>query len=465
MKKKLLFILSSAVMLCSAVSVSAENSVFRETSGQYYQLGKYNGEPIIWRNIVSEDDPNGVLMVSDDILCEKCFDVGNEFEIPVSSYYEMFGSDDWSISCIRDWLNSTADSGQVKWTKYAPTEQRVKGIPGYTKTPGEAYDQEKGFLHSDNFSESERSVIKSVTQWQEVVNSEQESENGNTIPFIPIYQYERGHDGNYVEGQITIDDCADAYSKSAMYRLTDTIFFLDMQQLHNMYIALGESVEAVAAGNEEEFSVETRTWTRNSGDDWRVMRIKPDVSQNTIYFGGGAHANSKGGVRPAFYLNEDTAVIVSGSGTKDDPYVLDGTASTGTEVFCNGEQVNFDVEPITENDRTLVGMRAIFESLDADVTWEQDTLTAVAVKDDTTIKLQANNNVMLKNDEEITLDVPAQIVNDRTMIPLRAVAEALDAKVDWVGELRRVVIDQDPEPIPVSDWNPIWYQNATQWYK
>ena len=69
---------------------------------------------------------------------------------------------------------------------------------------------------------------------------------------------------------------------------------------------------------------------------------------------------------------------------------------------------------------------------------------------------------MLKNDEEITLDVPAQVVNDRTMIPLRAVAEALDAKVDWVGELRRVVIDQDPEPIPVSDWNPTWYQNATK---
>ena len=464
MKKKLLLLLSSAVMICTSVSVSAENNVFRETSGQYYQLGKYNGEPIIWRNIVCEDDPNGVLMVSDDILCEKCFDVGNEFEIPVSSFYEMFGSDDWSISCIRDWLNSTADSGQVQWTKYAPTEQRVKGVPGYTPETGEAYDQEKGFLHSDNFSESERSVIKSVTQWQEVVNSEQESENGNTIPFKPIYQYERGQNGNYIEGRITIDDCADAYSKAAMYRLTDTIFFLDMLQLHNMYVAFGGSVEAVAADNEEAYGV--ATWTRNSGDNWRVVQFKPDLKRNDVRISaGGADANSKGCVRPAFYLNEDTAMIVSGSGTKDDPYVLNGTASTGTEVFCNGEQINFDVEPITENDRTLVGMRAIFESLDADVTWEQDTLTAVAVKDGTTIKLQANNNVMLKNDEEITLDVPAQVVNDRTMIPLRAVAEALDAKVDWIGELRRVVIDQDPEPIPVSDWNPTWYQNATQWYK
>ncbi|MFQ7292455.1 MAG: copper amine oxidase N-terminal domain-containing protein [Monoglobales bacterium] len=463
MKKKLLLLLSSAVMICTSVSVSAENNVFRETSGQYYQLGKYNGEPIIWRNIVCEDDPNGVLMVSDDILCEKCFDVGNEFEIPVSSFYEMFGSDDWSISCIRDWLNSTADSGQVQWTKYAPTEQRVKGIPGYTPETGEAYDQEKGFLHSDNFSESERSVIKSVTQWQEVVNSEQESENGNTIPFKPVYQYERGQNGNYVEGHITIDDCADAYSKAAMYRLTDTIFFLDMQQLHNMYTAFG----TVAAANEEEYEdIREGTWTRNSGDNWYVLTFKTNAVFNfNIGFNYNAAANQKGCVRPAFYLNEDTAMIVSGSGTKDDPYVLNGTASTGTEVFCNGEQINFDVEPITENDRTLVGMRAIFESLDADVTWEQDTLTAVAVKDGTTIKLQANNNVMLKNDEEITLDVPAQVVNDRTMIPLRAVAEALDAKVDWIGELRRVVIDEDPEPIPVSDWNPTWYQNTTQWYK
>lgn len=462
MKKKLLFLLSSVLMICSAVSVSAENSMFRETSGQYYQLGKYNGEPIIWRNIVSEDDPNGVLMVSDDILCEKSFDVGNEFELPASNWYELRGSDDWSISCIRDWLNSTADSGQVQWTKYAPTEERVHGTPECGDRDGKGYDQEKGFLHSDNFSESERSVIKSVTQWQEVVNSEQESENGITLPFVPIYEYERGQNGNYVEGYITIDDCADAYSKAAMYRLTDTIFLLDMQQLHNMHIALG----TVAADNEKEYNgFKQGTLTRNSADYvGTILRFKTNIDTGECTFQNFS-AIEAGCVRPAFYLNEDTAVIVSGSGTKDDPYVLDGTASTGTEVFCNGEQVNFDVEPITENDRTLVGMRAIFESLDADVTWEQDTLTAVAVKDDTTIKLQANNNVMLKNDEEITLDAPAQIVNDRTMIPLRAVAEALDAKVDWVGELRRVVIDQDPEPIPVSDWNPIWYQNATQWYE
>lgn len=458
MKKKLLLLLSSAVMICTSVSVSAENNVFRETSGQYYQLGKYNGEPIIWRNIVCEDDPNGVLMVSDDILCEKSFDVGNEFELPASNWYELKGSDDWSISCIRDWLNSTADSGQVQWTKYAPTEERVHGTPECGDRDGKGYDQEKGFLHGDNFSESERSVIKSVTQWQEVVNAEQESENGITLPFVPIYEYERGQNGNYVEGYITIDDCADAYSKAAMYRLTDTVFFLDMQQLHNMY----EELATVVAGNEN-FNPIAGTWSRNSGDKWAVLTFGADL--DTVNFGFNTYANSKGGVRPAFYLNEDTAMIVSGSGTKDDPYVLNGTASTGTEVFCNGEQINFDVEPITENDRTLVGMRAIFESLDADVTWEQDTLTAVAVKDGTTIKLQANNNVMLKNDEEITLDVPAQVVNDRTMIPLRAVAEALDAKVDWIGELRRVVIDEDPEPIPVSDWNPTWYQNATQWYK
>ena len=456
--RKFLLLLSSIIIFAN-INVYAEENTFRDNPGAYYQLGRYNGRPIIWRSVVSEDDPNGILMVSNDILCEKSFDVGNEFEIPASSWYEMFGSDDWSISCIRDWLNSTSDSGQVKWTKYAPTEQRVHGVPSQMSHPGEAYDQEKGFLHSDNFSESERSVIKSVMQWQDVVNEEQQSENGNTEKFISIYQYERGRDGIYTEGQITIDDCSDAYSKAAMYRLSDTIFLLDMQQLHNMYIAFG----AVAASNEAEY--EWGTWTRNSGYSWRVLTFKQDVNPNSVLFeniafGIGAPANEKRSVRPAFYLNEDTAVILSGSGTIEDPYILGGIQQNGITVFGNGKQVDFDVEPIIENDRTLVEMRKVFESLGADVEWNEENQTVTAVKDDIIVQLRIGSNIMQVNNSIIDIDTPAKIINDNTIVPIRAVSEALGAKVDWIEELKRVVIDQDPMPIPVSDWNPIWYQNA-----
>ena len=166
-----------------------------------------------------------------------------------------------------------------------------------------------------------------------------------------------------------------------------------------------------------------------------------------------------GGVRPAFYLNEETAHILSGSGTENDPYVLDGEAQDGITVFTNAGQVDFDVEPITENDRTLVGMRAVFEALGADVEWEQDSNTAVATKDGITIRLQIDNDIMTRNGEEIQLDVPARIVNDRTMVPLRAISEALNARVDWIEDLQRVVIDVQPEWVE-SDWCPDWYKRA-----
>ena len=46
-------------------------------------------------------------------------------------------------------------------------------------------------------------------------------------------------------------------------------------------------------------------------------------------------------------------------------------------VFVDGEQINFDVDPVTENDRTLVPMRAIFEALGATETWDETTQTAI----------------------------------------------------------------------------------------
>ena len=67
-------------------------------------------------------------------------------------------------------------------------------------------------------------------------------------------------------------------------------------------------------------------------------------------------------------------------------------------VFVDGEQINFDVDPVTENDRTLVPMRAIFEALGATVTWDETTQTAIAVKDVNTIKITIDSNIMYKNE-------------------------------------------------------------------
>ena len=97
--------------------------------------------------------------------------------------------------------------------------------------------------------------------------------------------------------------------------------------------------------------------------------------------------------------------------------------------------------PITEKDRTLVPMRAIFEALGAEVEWENETQTATATKDGITVSVTIDSNRMLKNGEEIELDVPARLVEDsRTLVPLRAISEAFGCQVEWDEELQRVDI-------------------------
>ena len=109
--------------------------------------------------------------------------------------------------------------------------------------------------------------------------------------------------------------------------------------------------------------------------------------------------------------------------------------------YLNNEQLNFDILPITEKDRTLVPMRAIFEAMGAEVEWENETQTATATKDGITVSVTIDSNRMLKNGEEIELDVPARLVEDsRTLVPLRAVSEAFDCQVEWDEELQRVDI-------------------------
>ena len=86
-------------------------------------------------------------------------------------------------------------------------------------------------------------------------------------------------------------------------------------------------------------------------------------------------------------------------------------------------------------------MRAIFEALGAEVEWENETQTATATKDGITVSVTIDSDRMLKNGEEIELDVPARLVEDsRTLVPLRAISEAFGCQVEWDEELQRVDI-------------------------
>lgn len=113
-------------------------------------------------------------------------------------------------------------------------------------------------------------------------------------------------------------------------------------------------------------------------------------------------------------------------------------------VNLDGQVLTFDVQPIIVNDRTMVPLRAIFEALGAEVQWFEETQTVKAIKADTEVTLVIDGEAHI-NGQLAVLDVPARIVNDRTLVPLRFVSEAMGCEVDWIDANQTVIINSNPQ--------------------
>ena len=110
-------------------------------------------------------------------------------------------------------------------------------------------------------------------------------------------------------------------------------------------------------------------------------------------------------------------------------------------VIINGRALQTDVTPTIIQGRTMVPMRAIFEVLGADVKWDGATRKVTGEKEGTVVILHIDNDVALINGDPTYLDVPATIFDDRTMVPLRFIAESLGADVAWDDTTRTVTVN------------------------
>ncbi len=113
-------------------------------------------------------------------------------------------------------------------------------------------------------------------------------------------------------------------------------------------------------------------------------------------------------------------------------------------VYFDGEKMTFESDPYITDERTMVPFRAIFEKAGASVMWDGETRTVIAIKTQgetiTSIALQIDSDVAFVNDKAVTLDVPAQIKDDFTFVPLRFVMESLGADVSWDGGTYSAII-------------------------
>ena len=110
------------------------------------------------------------------------------------------------------------------------------------------------------------------------------------------------------------------------------------------------------------------------------------------------------------------------------------------EIITNGEAKALDVPAQIIESRTMVPLRAIFEALGASVEWDDATKTVTSVKGETTVKLTIGQASINVNGEDKALDVPAQIVDSRTLVPVRAIAESFGCDVAWDDATKTVTI-------------------------
>ena len=130
-------------------------------------------------------------------------------------------------------------------------------------------------------------------------------------------------------------------------------------------------------------------------------------------------------------------------------------------INLNGSYMTFDVPPVLINDRTMVPFRAIFEALGCTVGWDDATQTATGSRNGTDVRLTIDSTEAKVGTDKFTLDSPATLVNDRTLVPLRFVSESLGAKVAWDDPTQTVWIYAEVPPQIVMLTPESYYDTGT----
>ncbi|MGD9568759.1 MAG: stalk domain-containing protein [Sedimentibacter sp.] len=139
---------------------------------------------------------------------------------------------------------------------------------------------------------------------------------------------------------------------------------------------------------------------------------------------------------------QETATIIA-LNSEAFNYITDKKPNNPVNVKVYDQYIDFSSIkqwPFIENGRTMVPLRAVFEVMNCSVKWDAGKSSAVVEYEDTIISIPANSNTAYINGNASTLDVPATLVNNRIMVPLRFISEAIDKTVIWDDTNKTVLI-------------------------
>lgn len=119
-------------------------------------------------------------------------------------------------------------------------------------------------------------------------------------------------------------------------------------------------------------------------------------------------------------------------------------------ILVKNRDVKFDTPPVIKQGRTLIPVRAIAESTGATVDWDGETQTVTIVKGEKEIVFNLSENKVYIDGADTAIDVSAEVMNNRTMVPIRFVAEYFGLDVEWDGENQTIEIEESGEQTEVS---------------
>lgn len=308
--------------------------------GNYFQFGKYAGEPIIWR-LIHIDEEGNLMLLSDRVICLKAFDAAGPYHagaLKKGGFFtemknifkgfekndpQQFGRNYYKQSNLRQWLNS--DRQQVDWIQNRPSAENVHG-------GSLAYDQEKGFLADGNFTAQERGMIKPFTYEVLLPDSLKDIRDGGNQSMKPT------------------DDILTVSLNYPQYWhqiVTDQVFLLPIHDFYELmtsdqlieqnivYARLTKHAVEQANALSEETCSENDTYSY-----WLNGPFVPDESfvyaftgvddEGAIEFVYGHASNGAVGVRPALLIDRSKLKFrfvkegIVSKGTQDDPHILVG---------------------------------------------------------------------------------------------------------------------------------------------
>lgn len=448
-----------AAMLLTFTPVNAAENGLKE--GDYVKFGTYYGAPILWR-VVDLDENGDPMLLSDQIITNKPFNLHSNNESC------------WEVSYIRTWLNSELGQGQVKYIE----DDNFASYPLDPRTwDVNSLKNEAGFISPKNFTAAEVSILKESKQKDTLIGKYMAGKEGGSKEF-------------YVDSNTYKIDQAAATAKNAYYKnVTDRMFVMDIEQLNNVYKKFGGYAIASATFESLQYEKNANTtyvdhYYDNSGIK-EISLAKPVESSNQYLRNFIARSNSSDrdyaligigytnvgafepgfgssgsdnlditGVRPACYIDVSRTSIASGSGTKDDPYRFDVKNIYGNTEAQKPQTVKVagmwsnlikyteasGIPFIDSASRTQVPLRLTMENFGAKVAWESISRTAIVEKNGIKVEVPIGKNYIFVNGAQQTIDTAAQIVNSKTYLPIKAVAEALGGKVAWDSSTKTVII-------------------------